>query len=70
MKVKNDGVVYEAIDGKIYLHFVEHYSGGELTFHLYDSQNKLMNASATLDPREEEEEREINVEKTGSNFYG
>jgi hypothetical protein len=69
MKVKNDGVVYQAVDGKLYLHFEEQYSDGDLTFYLYNNRNELMDVNITLNPGAEEKDQEINVKKTGSNFY-
>lgn len=69
MKVKNDGVVYTAVGGKIYLHFDEQYNDDDLTFYLYDNRSKLMDVNITLNPGAEEEDQEINVKKTGANFY-
>jgi hypothetical protein len=69
MKVKNDGIVYQAVEGKIYLHFEEQYNESELTFYLYNNRNELVDVNIVLNPGADEKVQEINVKKTGSNFY-
>ena len=69
MKSKNDGVIYDAINGKLFFYFNENYNNDALSFYLYDDKNELVDASITLNPELEEADQEINVKKTGANFY-
>ncbi|MFT5779191.1 MAG: hypothetical protein ACI837_002148 [Crocinitomicaceae bacterium] len=69
MKRKNDGNQYQTVNGTLYFHFEERYSDDDLEFYLYDKNNNVINADIVFDEEDGEKAGEINVKRTGSNYY-
>lgn len=69
LKVKDDGTVYELQNGKFYFEFIEDYNQEQLSFQLYDPLNHKKQAQAIFDKEDGQFAQEVNVKRTGSNYY-
>lgn len=70
LKSKADGTICKAVYGKLYFEYDERYKGDDLKFYIYDASNKLIQSvTPNLPPKDLENEYELQVHHTGSNFY-
>ena len=69
MKFKDDGAIYGLQNGKFYFELQEDYTENQLKFQLYDPNNQKKQAQAIFNEEEGQLAQEVNVKRTGSNFY-
>lgn len=69
LKTKNDGYVYHAKDGVIYISFDNNYKAGSFDYSISDNTGKIIGSNAILNPAQDEEHQESSVVKTGHNLF-
>lgn len=69
MKLVQDGAVYATQNGSLYFVFEENYSLQDLHFKLYNKDHIKLNKNILYNAEDGVLAQEINVKKTGTNFY-
>lgn len=69
LKSKPDGTIYSAVNGKFYFYLQNRYRDEDLKFYVYDDKGEMMSENIVLFPEEDDADQEINVRKTGMNYY-
>ena len=69
IKSKADATVYKTHNGIFYFYLKNRYNEKALTFFLYDDRGKLLSENILLNPSNEEEFQEVNIQKRGMNYY-
>jgi hypothetical protein len=72
LKKSFDGVLYSAIDGKLFFTMEESYEPSNLTIQIYNEAHQLVQKNIVQDghdERDEAQEEEFSIKKTGTNFF-
>lgn len=72
LKKSFDGVLYTAIEGKLFFTMEESYDPSSLTIEIYNESHKLIQKNIVQDGHDESEEaqeQEFTIKKTGTNYF-
>ncbi|MBL1281089.1 MAG: hypothetical protein COA33_012485 [Fluviicola sp.] len=69
LKTKGDGMLYEAVGGKIFFKMDEKYYSEKLNYYILNEKLESVYSSIIDDEKSSKTEGELEVKKNGSNFY-
>jgi len=69
LKTKGDGMLYEAVGGKIFFKMDEKYYSEKMKYYIVNEKLESVYSSIINDEKSSKTEGELEVEKNGANFY-